>query len=480
MAKVKNPATFSSHFGVSVKKLEKLGVLNPTLAIDTKLFIDPLLLGTSTHVEFRRDARALYRRRFEEIIRFLLATKQPEDIAWRTARKLLEFHEIRGTCLGYGAGSIDGNALGPELTERVLNVAKEIVDLGITDPDLFPAMALFEAAIGPDRISDMTTNVVRRALIAFNRRMLDELGRKGESFDLLGDEGSFLQNPLQRRRTPVILVPSDILRTLPIANDWDEVASAAANNDAIRRRVNEQIGEIWASKAKRDKEKLKSEALSSQEAFQTLLDVIHRVQPNSYDVTADPDGLIKWASVAFQFSSKFPIDLARLHRPTRLQAVHRLVGTIVDQFQFLIEHNGLNKELYRDNGRPRHESSAQRLFFAVAYCYCRANNVDLSPEVDTGTGRVDFKLSAGHNVRVLVEIKLSTNSKLLDGYARQLETYKKSQETMRAYYVAIDVGRMAKKGQELTKLRNDASARGDPLSELIFVDGILKPSASKR
>jgi hypothetical protein len=480
MAKVNNPATLSSHFNISSRKLEKLGVLDPTLAIDTKLFIDPLLLATSKHREMNRDARAQYQQRFEQIIKFLSSTRQPEDVAWRSARKLLEFHEIRGTCLGYGAGSIDGNAFGPELTERVLKVGKEIVDLGITDPDLFPAMALFEAAIGPDRISDMTTNVIRKALIAFNRRILHQLGKPGDAFDLLGDGGLFLSNPFQSRHTPIILVPSDVLRTLPIANDWDEVAIAAARNETIRRQVNEQIGEIWAAKTKRDKEKLKSEALSSQDAFQTLLDAIHGVQPNAYDVIADPDGLVKWAQLAFQFSSLFPIDLSRFRKPARLDSVHQLVGKILTQFQLLVEQNGLNKELYKENGRPRRESTAQRLFFAIAHSYCRANDVDLSPEIDTGTGRVDFKLSQGFEARVLVEIKLSTNSKILDGYTTQLETYKKSQETMRAYYVVIDVGRMAKKHKELTKLRNDASSKGQPLSDLVFIDGIRKPSASKR
>jgi hypothetical protein len=480
MAKVNNPTVLSSQFKIPAKKLRRLGVFDATLAIDSKLFIDPLLLGASRHKEMNRDARAQYRERFEQIIALLTASRQPEDVAWRTARRLLQFHEIRGTCLGYGAGSIDGNAFGPELTERVLVVSKEIVDLGITDPDLFPAMALFEIAIGPDRISDMTTNVIRRAIISFNRRVLDRIGKKGEEFDLFGEQGVFLPNPLQPRRTPIILVPTDILRDLPIANDWDDVARAAARNAAIRDRVNRQIGEIWAAKTKRDKGGLKKQALESREAFQTLLDAIHQVRPESYDIKADPDGIVKWASLALQFATSYPIDLTTFRRPTRLDSLHQLVGHIVTQFQALIEQNGLDKELYKANGKPRHESTAQRLFFAIAFSYCKANDVDLSPEIDTGTGRVDFKLSQGFKARVLVEIKLSTNSKVVAGYSKQLEAYKKSQNTMNAYYLVIDVGSMGKKKEALTKLRNSASSRREPLSELVVVDGIRRPSPSRR
>lgn len=480
MAKVKNPTTFSGFFGIEPYKLDQLGVLDPTLAIDTKLFIDPLLFVQSVHPEIHDVAVRKYREHFELVISFLATTRSPEDIAWRTARKLLEFHEIRGTCLGYGAASIQGSGFGPELTNRLLCVGKEIVDLGIRDPDLFPAMALFEADIGPDRISDMATNVVRSALVDFNNRILDQLSLEGAEFDIVGIPGRFLRNPFHPRVTPIILVPKDILRKLPIARDWDEVADAASKTEALRNRVNEHIGHIWAAKTKRDKEELRAQALASNDAFQTLLDVLHGVPPRAYSVDRDPDGLITWAYAAKKYAVQFPLNLLAFKEITDPDAVYDLVGRIVDRFQQLIEHNGLDKELYKDNGQPRHESTAQRLFFAIAYCYCEANNVDVSPEVDSGTGQVDFKFSRGFDTRVLVEVKLSTNPKLVHGYETQLETYKKSEQAMRAIYLVIDVGKMGKKGRRLINARDEASKRGDPFSDLVFVDGTLKPPASKR
>lgn len=480
MARVKNPKTLSSHFGIDHGALDRLGVMDPTLAIDTKLFIDPLLLQYSAQPELNRVAVDQYRRHFEMVIKFLTVTRVPDDVAWRSARRLLEFHEIRGTCLGYGAASIHGSGFGHELTDRILRVGKEIVDLGITDPDLFPAMALFESDIGPDRISDMATNVIREALVAFNERILRELKITGDNFNIEGTPGIFLRNPFQEQRTPIILVPKDILRTLPIARDWDGVADAASKNDELRNRVNKHIGHVWATKAKRDKQELRAEALASKTAFETLLDAIHEVPPTAYSIDTDPDGLIKWAHVGKQFASCFPIDLLRFKSLPDIAAVNNLVRMIIDKFQHLIEHNGLNKELYKENGEPRHEATAQRLFYAIAYCYCEANDIDISPEVDTGTGQVDFKISKGFEARVLVEIKLSTNAKIVHGYETQLEIYKKSERTMRAFYVVVDVGRMGKKDERLVKIKNNASSKGEPLSELVFVDGTIKASASKR
>ena len=152
---------------------------------------------------------------------------------------------------------------------------------------------------------------------------------------------------------------------------------------------------------------------------------------------------------------------------------------IVDQFRFLIEQRRISEELYH-NGSPRPEKAAQRLFFAVAYAYCKANNLDLTPEADTGNGPVDFKISQGFRGRVLVEIKLSYNGKLVSGYTRQLEAYRTAEETLKAYYLVIDVGHMGKKYERLLELKREAASRGEPAPPIVVVDGLRRRSASKR
>ena len=116
----------------------------------------------------------------------------------------------------------------------------------------------------------------------------------------------------------------------------------------------------------------------------------------------------------------------------------------------------------------------------MAYSYCKANNIDPSPEIDTGNGKIDFKFSRGFNERVLVEIKLSTNSALLSGYTKQLEIYKASQETMKAVYLVLNVGQMGNKDQKLLDIKNKAITNKQPYSDIEFIDGTLKASASKR
>jgi hypothetical protein len=294
---------------------------------------------------------------------------------------MLAFPEINGTCLGYGGGSIHGSGFGSKLSDRILNVASEIVEIGIDDPDLFIAMSIFESDIGPDRISDMTTNIVIKAISEFNLRILKELGLEGEDFG----HGRYLRNPFESKRTPIILLPKDILRDLPIASDWDGIAAAANHNDELRGRVNNQIASIWTVKSKREKGQLKAEALASRDAFNTLLDSIKAVKPSPYDSDNDPSGLVSWAARGEEFTKRFPINLLHWKSGQSVDGFN-VVKEIIKQFRHLIEHLGMNKELYQSDGKPRNESSAQHYFFMVAYCYCMANNLDISPEIDTGTG----------------------------------------------------------------------------------------------
>jgi len=482
LAKIINPVRFSDHFSFESVLLEAAGVLDPTLNVDTALFIDPLLLPSSRHSEINTDAQATYETHFSTIIRLLAASKTVGDVPWRSAMRQLSFPEIKGICLGYGSHSVSGSGSGSDMTDQVIRTAKEIVDLGVRDPDLFVAMALFEDGFGPDRISDMTCNIICKDLLSFNKRVLASLPVPVQPTTILLRNGRRYEadlplNPFVKGGAPIILVPGDILRDLPIARDWADVADAASRNQELRNKVNDQIARLWESKTLKGKGEVRDWALSGKSEFETLLEMIHGASPKPYDMGSDPIGEIFWRSLATSLAEREPFTLKPPPRMD-LAGVVSVVEQIIDQFRFLIEDRRFSEELY-NAGKPRPEKAAQRLFFAVAYAYCKANNLDLTPEADTGNGPVDFKVSAGFTGRVLVEIKLSTNGKVVKGYNRQLETYKSAEETLKGYYVIVDVGQMGEKGKNVLALKNEAVAKGEVASPVIFIDGIRRQSASK-
>jgi hypothetical protein len=477
LAKIKDPRLFSSYFGVAPSSLKRLGIFDPILNVDSRLFIDPLLLKASAHKEISVDAVRQYERHFAKIIALLKASKAKGDIAWRSAGGLIRSPEIKGTCLGYGAASIQGSAVGRQLTGVILQTAKEVVDLGVEDPDLFTALVLFEEGIGADLISDMTTNVILPNLLAFNKRVLSLIQVKTQPFEIGDQRYSLPRNPFTRQITPVILVPLDILRNLPVASDRSEIDDVVSKNRQLRNRVSQYIGEIWQAKTLRDKAKVKSAALSSKSAFLALLEVIKDAKGKPYDLEGDPDGLYAWLRAGIEAASKYPLEIKKPEKHD-LDSIASVVNRIVDQFRVLIEEKGLWKELWHGR-KPRKEKSAQRLFFAVADSYCKFNDLDISPEADSGAGPVDFKFADGYKARALVEIKLSTNPKLLHGYEKQLEAYKKAEGSVSAQYLVIDLGNMASKRKGLFALRDRMKSEGERASEITIVDGIRKPSASR-
>jgi len=66
MSEIRNPLRFSECFGVPLEVLAKLGAFNPTLNVDTKLFIDPFLLKQSKHKQISSGAYSTYQKHFEK------------------------------------------------------------------------------------------------------------------------------------------------------------------------------------------------------------------------------------------------------------------------------------------------------------------------------------------------------------------------------------------------------------------------------
>ncbi|MDF9756344.1 hypothetical protein [Pseudomonas hunanensis] len=153
-----------------------------------------------------------------------------------------------------------------------------------------------------------------------------------------------------------------------------------------------------------------------------------------------------------------------------------VVLEILEVFKAQIEVHGLWTELW-DRDQPKHERTVQKLFFSSAVSFCRAYDLDISPESDGGSGPVDFKISAGWHDKVVVEFKLSTNTRVVHGYECQLERYKDSENTEHGIFVLVDVGEL---GGKLEGVRSLQAAKGDRASDIVYIDARPRVSASKK
>lgn len=83
------------------------------------------------------------------------------------------------------------------------------------------------------------------------------------------------------------------------------------------------------------------------------------------------------------------------------------------------------------------------------------------------------------STRIIVEIKLSTNGKVVEGYTKQIARYNESEETSGGFYVVIDVGNMGKKDEYLVEEGNKARKEKIDPTTIVFVDALEQRSASK-
>jgi hypothetical protein len=201
LSKIQHPQRFSDVFGVPPSTLKRRGAFDPILNADTLLFIDPLLLASSAHAEMRQ-ARLTWEQHFEKLIKLLTHAKDPTDPAWRAADTLLKFQEFRGTCLGYGSGSIRGTGLPRPTRDGILRTAHRIVELGIRDPELFSLIPLIEDGVGPDSISDMTSHVIAPELAEFTVRVLKGLPITTQEFHIGNKQIELPVNPLRAPDEP--------------------------------------------------------------------------------------------------------------------------------------------------------------------------------------------------------------------------------------------------------------------------------------
>jgi hypothetical protein len=470
-----HPVLFSKHFGISPGVLAKAGLLDPILNSDTRLFIDPLLIVKSQNPLIRAKGRATLEQGLTNVVGLIDMSQQESDAPWKGAYKALNLSERSETGLGYGGASTTGSSRPPELRHKILRTAKEIITLGEKNPAMIPLMGLFEEGVGPDTLSDMTTNFLLPVLCEITENFARDNKLPLSEFGATYDQRHLPENPFTPGK-PVILVPRDILRDLPLATDWADVSKVIMEIDEIRDAVNVMFGGIIAGTVKEKKEQIRKAAFESPHNLRAVIDAVS-LASESYDEKADLDGLYQFRDALYADPTKFKGML----RPATVKtndALIALVLQMIDQFKGLVEANNMWELLWYGDV-PRHERASQLLFFAICTVMCAINGIDISPETNSGGGPVDFKFSTGFHGRVLVEMKLSKGT-VESGYKKQLEAYKAAAQTRLGIFVIIDVGGMGRKLSKIRKAKSEAEARGEHTSEIIVINAMRQMSASKR
>jgi len=270
-------------------------------------------------------------------------------------------------------------------------------------------------------------------------------------------------------------LPRDILHPLPLAKRFEDIETVCRENERVRDNVNEWFDfSEGASPSKREVYKHLRDDAEFRDAF---IEAYRGAEALKYDFEKDSIGEVSWYEAGKRFAQENPMCLpAASHSREGLELI---VMAIVEQFKDSVENNGAWEILYaEDKCTPRKELTSQHLFSSIATAYCKANDVDITPEANSGNGPVDFKFSTGYSNKVLVELKLSKNTQLNHCLEKQIPTYMRQEGTDRAVYLLINIGndkRVEAFHQRYNELDPDIRRK----IKLVIVDAKPKKSASK-
>lgn len=469
------PKRLSSILKTSHKALEQKEVLDTFLDIDSRLHIDPFLLRGCKIPEFK-TAATVFKKRFEDVFILIAASKKADDPFGKKAHKLLQFKENGNNGLGYSKKGVRGSAIGPKLAGQVLETAYHVIGAGIKDPAIFELIGVFEEGIGADRISDMTISIIYDNILRFTERVSKELGVSTKVYTIQGK--TYLLPPHIIPNEPMVFLPKELLNDLPIANDWSDIDRVQGYNEDLRTRLGESIGQTWKDLLKKGKKEFKKLLLENPDLLRDLIEQYKNKDRKSYDFKNDPLGELIWAELTEKVAEEHPVDL-KSFGPITAENILSIVLKICETFKSLVENNGWFEYLYDNTGKLKPERASQLLFYGVAEAYCLANNLDLSREPNAGVGALDFKLSRGL-AKVNVEIKLSTNNNLANGFSQQLPTYNRAEKTDHSVLLVIKTKSSEANIKVVEKLAEDARNKGERVPEVFVIDGSQQQSASKR
>jgi len=88
----------------------------------------------------------------------------------RSNEARLTFREEHGAILEYASAGGHGRAISGELATALVELGKEIVALGVREPEIFELIGLFQDGFGPDLLSDMAVSILRERVPSLHRK----------------------------------------------------------------------------------------------------------------------------------------------------------------------------------------------------------------------------------------------------------------------------------------------------------------------
>ncbi len=200
---------------------EDVDFVIPDVDDDRRLGIDPFLLYRDSRPDFR-EAHGLLVCYFREVLESI----KGGDLL--RAQQLLICPEPQEIGLGYSLHGTKGSDIGPELAREIVqtfSISPALLARGLRHVE---ELQLISPGVGPDRISDMTANVLKLFLVSYTQEQCGAWNIPVAKavplshyfdFESMSWRDGYFDLPLNPSTGgPLLLVPRRILRILPWIN----------------------------------------------------------------------------------------------------------------------------------------------------------------------------------------------------------------------------------------------------------------------
>jgi hypothetical protein len=207
--------TFSRAFRLG-KSQSELDFVDVSLLRDNRLFLDPFAVGQELDRWSERAARSVGIF-FQQVVDDIRSGY--EDNA---RNLLLNLREPNETRLGYSRGRPKGAGIGDEQAEKIFEALRTSAAVREGFISALEECELMIPGISRDKISDLTTNIIRGHLVEYTQSQCNLHGVALQhvpispvfNFDTMRWEQTYVELPVWHNR-PILLVPKAVVRYSP-------------------------------------------------------------------------------------------------------------------------------------------------------------------------------------------------------------------------------------------------------------------------
>ena len=424
-----------------------------------------------------------------EVSDYLLFLKQQAELHPEIPKGMLSawyhFSEIKQTWLGFSLSGNSGRGLGSgfakNLHKGLQSIFKDFGDETLPKSPHMEKLCLISPLVGRDKISDFTTNFTKKYLLEYTSAFaLEHLNPdQYKEFNIERVEFNYKTGTWKAAKYVlpyfngdyILLTPKDILtRDNIFINRTDMLKNLerivpSVNDATLRFELNTYFNNILKRKNKDVSKKEKEHAaIQLIETHPKLIDYYLKYkEENEEEATSISKEVVHEATLLF---NKQLQELAiLLYKNTSFYSEETNSYAAAYNRVIFLKHVIENLDGYRIfyiNGKPiKRESDLQVMYRLVWY----ASVYDVNREVNNGRGPVDFKVSKGSKDISLVELKLASNSKLKNNLAKQVEIYKKANNTKQAIKVILYFS-----DEEYKKVNNILNELNLDRKDIILID----------